>query len=565
MQAWTRSSYVNVFRDQRMQFNEVIEDHRLVMARNEYQSFQICIRSEDAFTINGITFDDLTCERGGIPACMCTYHYVEYVYGPYNSLGMTPEDAVRKAPEFYPDPLSNDRTVQVPRKTTQPIWVTLFIPAGTKSGVYKGCAHVHTTQGRMDVRMSAEVCAVTLPDANRGALDYMHHQQITGVWWLPSEPGHYPNDPITICYGYDRWTDDWWKLVGDIADQMRMHRQNILYLNLPQLLMDGGTQVDEHGNFTFNWSRVDEYVRFFTDKGVVKGLEGTHIASIDYFKMHFTTYLLRRNEQGVMQVGMAAHNSGESQRWLAQYLPALQAHVEEMGWLPVWYQHVGDEAMNDAQLAQYTFYYRQMRDLAPKLKVGDPVTHVDFARHQLALGTDVQVPIESAYDENRELFAQAAKDGVRVYLYNCCGPSGSWLNRFVDKPVWHMRMLGWLLYAWDIKGFLHWGYNFWNDWGIREFLEIGEEEFKGDHYTIYPDPHHAHKVRSSIRYEANRDAAQDFELLTILGRKDPQAAKALVSQIARDAKDDYTRDTRMMLKARDELVRRAAAAAQEAG
>ena len=72
MQAWTRSSYVNVFHDQRMQFNEVIEDHRLVMARNEYQSFQICIRSEDAFTINGVTFDDLTCDGGRIPACMFT-------------------------------------------------------------------------------------------------------------------------------------------------------------------------------------------------------------------------------------------------------------------------------------------------------------------------------------------------------------------------------------------------------------------------------------------------------------------------------------------------------------
>lgn len=563
MQVWTRSSYINVFRDQRMQFNEVLDDHRLVMARNEHQSFQICVRSENEFTINGVSFDDLICGGKVLPAKNCAYQYVEYVFGPRNSLHMRPEDAVRQAPEFFPDPLSNDRSVAVPRKTTQPIWITVYVPKDLPAGVYSGCAHVHTTQGAQDVVMSVEVCAVTLPDAAQGALDYMHHQQITGVWWLHSTPGHYPNDPITILYGYDRWTDAWWKLVADIAEKMRTHRQNILYLNLPQLLMDGGTQVDAAGRFTFDWSKLDEYVQFFMNAGVVKGLEGTHVAAIDYFKMHFTTFLLRRNAQGVMEVGMAAHDSEESRRWLEQFLPALQSHIEDMGWLPIWYQHVGDEAMNEDQLRQYTFYFHEIRKRAPKLKVGDPVTHVDFAKHQLALGTDIQVPIESAFDENRELFAQAAKDGVRVYLYNCCGPAGSWLNRFVDKPVWHMRVLGWLLYAWDIKGFLHWGYNFWNDWGIQELLEISEEEFKGDHYTIYPDPHFPDKVRSSIRYEANRDAAQDYELLAILGKAEPETAKALVAEIARDAQDDYTRDTQLMLKKREQLVREAARVARE--
>lgn len=558
MQVWTRSSYVNVFRDQRMQFNEVLEDHRLVISRNEYQSFQICLRSQSEFTINSVIFGDLTGEAGVIPALNFTYQYVEYVYCPRNSLSTLPEDVVRTAPDYFPDPLSNDRSMYVPRKTTQPVWITVYVPKGTGAGIYSGAVDLNTTEGKQTVKMSVEVCAVTLPDPNEGSLDYMHHQQITGVWWLPSSPGCYPWDPITICYGYNRWTPQWWALLEDFAKKMREHRQNILYLNLPQLLMDGGTQVDENGVFTFHWSKVDEYVRFFMDRGVVKGLEGTHIAAIDYFVMHFTTYVLRRNTQGMMEVGMAPHDSEESENWLRQYLPALQAHVEQMGWMDVWYQHVGDEAMTDAQLSQYTFYFRKIRELAPLFKVGDPVTHVDFAKHQLELGTDVQVPIESAYDENRALFRQAAKDGVRMYLYNCCGPAGSWLNRFVDKPVWHMRVLGWLLYDWDIKGFLHWGYNFWNDWGLKEPLEISEEEVKGDHYTVYPDPHFPDKIRSSIRYEANRDAAQDYELLSILGRNDPQKAHELVASIARDACNDYVRDTRIMVKVREQLVRAAA-------
>ena len=87
--------------------------------------------------------------------------------------------------------------------------------------------------------------------------------------------------------------------------------------------MDSGTQLDANGQFTFDWSRVDECVRFFMGRDGVKRLEGTHIASMSHGIMFFTTYLLRRNAQGEMGVGMAAYNRDESENLLRQYLPAL--------------------------------------------------------------------------------------------------------------------------------------------------------------------------------------------------------------------------------------------------
>ncbi len=558
MQVWTKSSYVNVFRDLRMQFSERLETHHLVMARNEYQSFQVCLRSNSEFTIKSLTFSDLSGEQGSIGADQCRYNYVQYVYCPRNSIAMKPSDGIRPAPDYFPDPLSNDRSIDVARKSTQPIWITVHVPAASAAGEYSGQIDIHTTLGVFTVPIAVEVCAVTLPDSNRGTLDYMHHQQITGAWWMPASEGYYPWDPITVCYGYKRWTRAWWTLMEDFALKMREHRQNVLYVNTPQLLLDGGTELNEQGKFSFGWSKLDEYIDFFMKRGVIKGLEGTHIASIDYHLMHFTTFLLRRNSEGALEIGMASHTSDESENWLEQFLPALQAHIEEKGWLDIWFQHIGDEAMNDAQLAQYAHYYDKIRMLAPKLKVGDPVTHVDFSRYLLELGTDIQIPIQSAYDENREFFNQAAAQGVRLYLYNCCLPAGGWLNRIIDKPVWNMRVLGWLLYRWGIKGFLHWGFNFWNDWVLQEHLEISEEEFKGDHYTVYPDPHFPDKIRSSIRYEANRDAAQDYELLTILGAKAPEKAQGLVDRIARDSRSDFERNVDVLLRVREELVREAA-------
>jgi hypothetical protein len=264
-----------------------------------------------------------------------------------------------------------------------------------------------------------------------------------------------------------------------------------------------------------------------------------------------------------MKTTMVPYDSPDSENWLNQYLPALSAHIEEMGWLPIWYQHVADEAMNDAQLTQYTYYFKKVRELAPRLIVGDPVTRINFAQHLMDLGTDVQVPIQHAFEKNMEAFKEAAAKGVRLYLYNCAGPARKWLNRFVDKPVWQMRTLGWLLYTWGIKGYLHWGYNFWSDWTIDEYHEISEEGVKGDHYTIYPDDYFAHKVRSSIRYDANRDAAQDYELLTILGAKDPEAARLLVDALAKNSSGNYSNDVNLMFRKRNELVRAAAKAAEE--
>lgn len=190
MQAWTKSAYVNVFRHHRFPFPQGLQSFHLVMARNEHQSFQICLRSEDEFTIQGVSFDDLVGDAGHIPGGDCRYNYVDYVYAPFNSYHMDPDDAVMKAPGWFPDPLSNDRSIHVPRKTTQPIWVTVFVDKGMKIGLYNGRAIVHTTRGDYAIAITVEVCAVTLPDTNQGTLDYMHHQQITGVWWLPSTPGH---------------------------------------------------------------------------------------------------------------------------------------------------------------------------------------------------------------------------------------------------------------------------------------------------------------------------------------------------------------------------------------
>ena len=552
MMIWTRSSYENVFQDTPMPWVYAEKEYDLVMAKNERESFQIMVRSEDSFTIRSVTFADMTCGSNKIEASNISYGFVEYVFSSNNTEGVAEECLVRKAPAWYPDPISNDRSVEVSARTTQPIWITVYIPKDAVPGMYQSCATVHTSQGDFDVKFRVEVCDVTIPDSDEAALIYSHHQQMLSNFWMPKE-----SDSIYHTYGFERWSKPWWDVIEDIARQMRAHRHNTLFVNLHQLLLDGGSTVDENGIYTFNWSKVDEYVDYFLDNHVIKWVNCIHLTTIELKDYFYMTFLLERDAQGNMVLGGEPCESEAAENWLRQLLPALQAHVKERGWLDFWEMHVGDEPMNDVQKEQYKYVYTQMRKYAPEMMVCDAVCSLDGARWLAEYGVDIIVAIEDVYDKNHEFFEEALKKGTKLFLYNCCGPQGSWLNRFVDKPVWEMRTLGWLLYAWDIPCFYHWGYSFWNTWTHNEMITIAEESHKGDHYTVYPDPHR-NRIRSSIRYEANRDAAEDFELLTILGKRDPQYARELVARIAKDSHTNYTRDISLMIETRKELVRAAA-------
>lgn len=552
MMIWTKSSYENIFQDTAMPYDYVERKLDLVMARNERESFQILVRSEDSFTIRSVTFGDLVCGLDRIFASEISYGFVEYVFTPDNSVGVAKESLVREAPAWYPDPISNDRSIKVPARTTQPVWITVYVPPEAAPGLYQGCATVHTSQGDHSVPFRVEVCDVTIPATNEAALIYSHHQQMLSNFWMDAS-----SDSVYNTYGYERWSEGWWEVIRNIAELMRAHRHNALYVNLHQLLLDGGSKVDENGIYTFNWSKLDEYVDFFLDAGVIRWVNCMHLTSVEMKEYYFMVCILKADAQGNMMLVEEPCESQAAENWLRQLLPALQAHVEERGWLDFWELHVGDEPRNDVQRAQYMQLLKQTREYAPKMLVCDAVCSLDGAKWLAEYGVDIIVAVEDVYDENRELFEEMRKKGTRIFLYNCCVPFGTYLNRFVDRPIWEMRTLGWLLYSWDIDCYYHWGYSFWNTWTHKEPITIAEEPSKGDHYTIYPDPH-SNKVRSSMRYEANRDAAEDFELLTILGRRDPEYAKELVARIARDSHTEYTKDIPLMIETRKELVRAAA-------
>ena len=57
----------------------------------------------------------------------------------------------------------------------------------------------------------------------------------------------------------------------------------------------------------------------------------------------------------------------------------------------------------------------------------------------------------------------------QLWTYYCGAQFKDVSNRFFSMPSQRNRVIGYQLYKFDVKGFLHWGYNFW-----YKRLSVGE-------------------------------------------------------------------------------------------
>ncbi|MCA1686078.1 MAG: DUF4091 domain-containing protein [Planctomycetia bacterium] len=121
--------------------------------------------------------------------------------------------------------------------------------------------------------------------------------------------------------------------------------------------------------------------------------------------------------------------------------------------------------------------------------------------------------------------AQAYIDAkIPHWVYYCCSPTGSWLNRFMDTPLAKIRMSGWLFYRQGARGFLHWGFNYWHKLEKEEivdpFRDASADRWPGipygDPFMIYPGQD---RPIDSIRWEVFAESLQDYAILQTSGIK----------------------------------------------
>jgi hypothetical protein len=107
-----------------------------------------------------------------------------------------------------------------------------------------------------------------------------------------------------------------------------------------------------------------------------------------------------------------------------------------------------------------------------------------------------------------------------LWTYYCCAQTGNYVsNRFFYMPSQRNRVIGVQLYKYNLKGFLHWGYNHWYSGRSIKFLnpyintDANYSFPSGDAFLVYPGDN---GPVDSIRHEVFREALQDLRALQLL-------------------------------------------------
>ncbi len=224
-------------------------------------------------------------------------------------------------------------------------------------------------------------------------------------------------------------------------------------------------------------------------------------------------------------------NSNEYKNFLTQFVPALVKWLKEEGIFENCRFHLSDEP-REKHLEAYRYAYNLVKPMLDGAVIMDAMS--DFTFYQNGL---MESPVCSS--NHIEPFLE---DGTEsLWAYYCTSQGNEVGNRFFAMPSYRNRILGLQLYKYNIKGFLHWGYNFYYS-SLSHFpidpytTSSAAGAFQsGDPYSVYP---YKDGCLKSLRAVIFHEALQDIEVCRMLEEK--IGRDAVVEMIDKEAGMDIT-------------------------
>lgn len=196
-------------------------------------------------------------------------------------------------------------------------------------------------------------------------------------------------------------------------------------------------------------------------------------------------------------------------KFLNVFIPELLEFLKSRNFDKKCYFHISDEP-SKSHISQYT----ASRDVVKDLLEGYPIIDAlsDYEIYEKGI---IENPIPS--NDSIEEFIE---NGIEnLWVYYCCVQAVDVSNRFMAMPSYRNRILGMQLYKYDIKGFLQWGYNYFNNQysyeKINPFIRTDGEYFvpAGDTHSVYPAPDGT--AYESLRLLVFHEGLQDLRALKL--------------------------------------------------
>lgn len=455
------------------------------------------------------------------------------------------DDYLRIKPGLYPDvivPVTYNSRIMAAPGNLEALWVDISCE-GVKSGVYPTRFGFYDENGEplAEAEINITLFADLLP-----TLDIYHTE-----WFYA--------DCLAEYYGVPVFSDRHFEIIENYIKCAVENEINTIMMPVFTPPLDtyiGGERLTTQlvkinitdGKYCFDFSNLRRWIDICKRNGV------------KYYEMpHFYTqwgakaapkFVAEANGREQIIFGWNTPAlSDEYQEFLKVFITALTNELKNNGIFKQCIFHVSDEP-NGGDYESYSKAKMKIKEY-----LGDAVIVDAMSHYELYTSGAVECPAVSV-----SLIKQFIDYGVKnMWAYYCGGDNKKVSNRFFSTPAYRNRILGIQLYKYDIKGFLHWGYNYWHNRYsydcVNPFLETAGEYFapSGDAFLVYPAPDGT--PYESTRLKVLRDAFQDFRAMRLCERKcGRKAVLNLIDEVFGDITfTDYPKQSNLLETFRERL------------
>lgn len=370
-------------------------------------------------------------------------------------------------------------------------------------------------------------------------------------------------DCLASYYDVEVFSEDYWQIVENFMTGAVNHGINTILTPLftPPLDTEVGGErptvqlVDvyrhAYNKYSFGFDKLKRWIEI-ADKCGVKYFEMSHLFT--QWGAKHSPKIMAETLGGYKRIfgwETNAHLKGYT-NFLRQFAPELIKFIDETDIRDRCIFHTSDEPST----TDY-FHYRKsakvMNELFGEFKIIDALSSYVFYKNGLT-----KHPVPSI--EHIDRFAGKVDE---LWTYYCCGPYKNNLpNRFIAMPSLRNRILGFIMYKYNVKGFLHWGYNFY----FTQFSKGKVDPFKqtdaggafssGDAFVVYPGEDR--KPLASLRFEVFYDAIKDYEALVALEKKIGREKVLTILEAGLEkplSAENYPKDEKWLILKRNEINR----------
>ena len=487
---WAAKPLTRIYKDTVPKAEDLGKPLEISCAQNEFEGCMFGIRANTPLHRVRLKVSDLSSREGTIPKANLRLQFVGTVPVPRNTPATPFEELERMAPYNVPDPILDVDHVDVAADVTQPCHFLVHVPR-TKPGDYHGAITVSSKEGEASLPIVVNVYPIVLPS----------RRSLFVTNWFDL-------NRIASVHNVELWSEEFWKAFEKWVAFMAEYRQNVFWVSLDTVKVFAGS-----GGYRFDFSMFDRYVEILM-KYKASRIEIMHVAG---FKKWGGAELILKDFRVTDPSGDVRTENGS--KILPFLLPALARHLDKKGWLEKSLIHVADEPTEDG-IKAWTEVSKLVHKYAPGIPRMDAIETIGFEEI-----LEVWIPTLQHFDNWIDHYLKAMEDGYELWFYTCLNPKGRYPNRFLDYSLLKTRILHWINYAYGFKGYLHWGFNWWQE--KNPFGEPPPNLPPGDSHISYPG---RDGPLPSLRLEAFRDGLEDYEYLKLLEDETNKVKKQLGNQ-----------------------------------